>query len=100
LSFSNNSNDQFVSNKNRPNKEVVHTSKQGKWISNKDLQELALKKYHINGNGITFANLMERFACSKEKAQRRLKNACQEKRDKNGKKFSIMFRLDDKRTSP
>ena len=36
----------------------------------------------------------------KKQAQRRLKNACIEKIDKDGKKRSILFRLDNERTIP
>ena len=63
------------------------------------MQELAQKKYEINGKGITFYDLIK-LGCSQRKAQRRLKNACIGKIDKNGKKFSILFTLDNGRTKP
>ena len=84
---------------NRPIKELVHSYGRGKWISDKELQELAQKKYEINGKGISFYDLIK-LGCSQRKAQRRLKNACIGKIDKNGKKFSILFTLDNERTKP
>ena len=71
----------------------------GKCISPNDLENLAVEKYHKNGKGITFVDLIERFGCSKDKAQRRLKNACIE-HVKDGKKSSVLFRLDNNRTIP
>ena len=84
---------------NRPIKELVHSYGRGKWISDNELQELAQKKYEINGKGISFYDLIK-LGCSQPKAQRRLKNACIGKIDKNGKKFSILFTLDNERTKP
>ena len=100
MSLPQNQNDQFVSTKSRLNKELVHKYGQGRWIPNKALEELALEKYSTNGEGITFEDLTIHFRCSKNKAQRKLKNECTEKIDKNGKKVSILFTLDDKRTKP
>jgi hypothetical protein len=71
-----------------------------KWILDKDLEDLALKNYRANGRGITFSTLIKYFKCSKDKAQRRLKNACIEKIDKDGKKSSVLFTLDNERTKP
>ncbi|HSF49746.1 MAG TPA: hypothetical protein VLA74_03220 [Nitrososphaeraceae archaeon] len=85
---------------NRPIEQLVHSHGRGKWILDKELEELALKKYYTNGRGITFSDIVEEYRCRKDKSQRRLKNACIEKTDKNGKKFAILFRLDDKRTKP
>ena len=42
---------------------------------------------------------MKKFSCSKKQAQRKLKNACIEKIDNNGKKTPILFRP-FKRTNP
>lgn len=64
------------------------------------MEELALKIFHINGRGITFFDIVDKYRCSTDKAQRKLKNACIEKVDKHGKKSSILFRLDNKRTIP
>ena len=49
---------------------------QVKGFRDKELEELAIEKYKINGKGITFEDVIEKFHCKKEKAQRRLKNAC------------------------
>ena len=85
---------------NRLSNQLVHRHRKGKWIRGKELDELAKKKYPINGKGITFFDVVEEYRCSKRKAQRKLKNACNERIDKYGKKSSILFRLDDKRTIP
>ena len=100
MSISNKPNDQSTYKKNRPINELVHGQKRGRWIPDKLLEELALKTYKENGNGITFKHVIEGFRCSKGKAQRKLKNACIEKVDKNGKKGSILFRLNNERTNP
>lgn len=86
--------------KNGPNEHLVHSHGRGKWIRDKELEELALKIYPINGKGITFSDVVNEYRCSKDTAQLRLKNGCKEKIDKNGKKSSILFILDDKRTKP
>ncbi len=52
---------------NRPIEQLVHSYGQGKWISNKELEELAIEKYKINGKGITFDDLIEKFHCTKKK---------------------------------
>ena len=85
---------------NRPTEQLVQGYGQGKWIRSMELKELALKKYHINGRGITFSDLVKEYGCSKAKAQLRLKNGCKEKIDKNGKKSSTIFTLDNERTNP
>ncbi len=84
---------------NRPTKQLVQCYSQGKWISNKELEELAIEKYKINGKGITFEDIIEKFHCKKRKAQLRLKNACIE-HVKDGRKSSVLFRLDNERTIP
>jgi hypothetical protein len=76
---------------NRPIKQLVQSYGRGKWISDNELQELAQKKYEINGRGITFYDLIE-LGCSQRKAQLRLKNACIGKINKQG----ILFTLDRK----
>jgi len=77
---------------NRPTEQLVQCYSQGKWISNKELEELAIEKYKINGKGITIKDVIQRFNIHKEKAQRRLKNAIKGKEDKQG----ILFTLDRK----
>lgn len=80
--------------------QLAHSYGRGKHIRDKDLEDLALKKYLRNNKGITFSDVVEVFGCSKAKAQRRLKNACIGKIDKNGKKSSILFTLYNERTIP
>jgi hypothetical protein len=64
---------------NRPSNQLVLRHKKGQWIIDKELEALALKKYRINGRGITFSDICKEYRCLKEKAQRRLKNECKEK---------------------
>jgi len=84
---------------NRPTEQLVHVYGPDKRISDNLLEELAIEKYKINGKGITFEDVIEKFHCKKEKAQLRLKNACIEHVN-NGKKSSVLFRLDNERTIP
>ena len=84
--------------KNRLNDELVHRYGPGKWISNEELEKFAIEEYNKNGKGITITGLRQKFCIPKKKAQLRLKNAIKEKRDKQGKKYSILFTLD--RTKP
>jgi hypothetical protein len=72
-----------------PKDELVHTSTLSKRISKKKLEELAIQKYRTCGQGIDFSDVMK-FSCSKTKAQRILKDCCQQR---------ILFRS-PKRTSP
>jgi len=84
---------------NRPSEQLALSHGRGKKIGDKELVELAVKIYCINGKGMTFVDVIKQFGCSKEKAQRRLKNACIE-HVKHGKKSSVLFRLDNGRTIP
>ena len=86
--------------KNSPSKQLGQRYRKGKWIRGRELKELARKKYFINGRGITFSDVVDEYRCSKAKAQLRIKNACKEKTDENGKKSSILFTLDNERTNP
>jgi len=86
--------------RNSPSNQLVRRCVKGKWIRGEELKELAQKKYYINGKGITIFDVIAEYRCSKPKAQVRLKNACKEKIDKNGKKSSILFTLDNERTKP
>ena len=52
---------------NRPTEQLVHVYGPGKRISNKELEELAIEKYKINGKGITFEDVIEKFYCKKKK---------------------------------
>jgi hypothetical protein len=84
---------------NRPSEQLDHGNGRRRRILNKELEELAKKKYRTNGKGITFEDVIENFHCSQTKAQRKLKNACIE-HSKPGKKSSVLFRLDNERTIP
>jgi hypothetical protein len=74
---------------NRPIDELDHSYGPGKHISDNLLEELALEKHRKNGKGITIKDLIERFGVHKNKAQRRLKNAIKEKKDKPGILFTL-----------
>ena len=95
-----NQNEPNPDQQNRPIDQLDHRYGCHKWILNKDLESLAIEKYRINGRGTTIYDVIETFQCSKDKAQRRLKNACKEKIDKNDKKFSLLFTFDNERTKP
>ena len=84
---------------NRPSKQLALSHKRGKKIGVKELEELSINKYEKNGKGITFIDVREKFFCSNKQAQRKLKNACTKKIDKEGKKSPILFRP-FKRTNP
>jgi len=62
-------------------------------------KSLHLKNIKQMERGITFEDVIEKFHCKKEKAQRKLMNACIE-HVKDGKKSSVLFRLNDDRTNP
>jgi hypothetical protein len=98
MSSSHNQNELNTYKQNRLIDQLDHRYGRHKRISDPDLESLALKKYRTNGRGITFSDLKKCYKCSKDKAQRRLKNACKEKIDKNGKKCSLLFTLDNERT--
>jgi hypothetical protein len=72
-----------------PKDELAHTSILSKRISKKKIEELAIQKYRTCGKGIDFSDVMK-FNCSKTKAQRILKDCCQQR---------ILFRS-PKRTNP
>ena len=84
---------------NRPSKQLALSHRLGKKIGDKELEELSINKYEKNGKGITCIDVREKFFCSRKQAQRKLKNACTEKIDKEGKKTPILFRP-FKRTNP
>ena len=99
MSSFHNQNEPNAINQNRPIDKLDHSYGPGKHISDNLLEELALEKYNKNGKGITIKDVIEKFHCTKKKAQRRLKNACIE-HVKDGKKTSVLFRLDNERTNP
>jgi hypothetical protein len=72
-----------------PKDELALTSILSKRISKKKIEELAVQKYRTCGQGIDFSDVMK-FSCSKTKAQRILKDCCQQR---------ILFRS-PKRTNP
>jgi hypothetical protein len=44
-----------------------------KYISNKEIEDIAMQKYRRGGHGITFDDIRREFSVNKDKAQRRLK---------------------------
>jgi hypothetical protein len=64
-----------------PIDELGHTSILSKRISKKKIEELAIQKYRTCGQGIDFSDVMK-FSCSK--AQRSLKECCQQRIAKDG----------------
>ena len=55
-----------------PKEELVHIPILSKRISKKKIEEIAIQKYRVCGQGIDFSDVME-FHCSKANAQRILK---------------------------
>jgi hypothetical protein len=82
-----------------PKDELVHTYILCKRISKKKIEELAVQKYRTCGNGIDFSDVME-FRCSKTKAQRILKDCCQQRIGKDGTAHAPILFRSPKRTSP
>ncbi len=56
------------------NDELAHHLKPRKYITEKQIKEIAEKKFQCNGLGITFEDLMKCFTIKKQKAQRTLKH--------------------------
>jgi hypothetical protein len=84
---------------NRPIEQLVHHYEKGKRIRDIELGQLSIKIFEENGRGITYKDIMKKFSCSQEKAQRRLKNACIETLENQVKKTPVLFRA-FKRTNP
>ena len=87
-------------NRNVPIDELGHNTSYGKRISAKRLEEIAIEKYTKCGLGINFSDVTTEFACSKPKAQRKLKLCSQQRADKRAKTNKpVLFRA-SKRTHP
>ena len=79
-------NNLHVSNKNVPIQldrnvpigELGHNTSYSKRISAKRLEEIAIEKYRKCGKGNNFSDVVTEFACSKAKAQRKLKLCSQQ----------------------
>ncbi len=64
----------IVCSKNVHINELVHNNKKRKYITKKQIKEIAEKNFQRNGLGITFRDIMEYFTVGKRKAQRTLKH--------------------------
>ena len=62
-----------VYDKSVPLSELAHYSPPQKYISRKEITQLAIDKYRASGNGINFSNVMNAFNVKKEKARRSLR---------------------------
>ncbi len=82
-----------------PKDDLVHTLMYRKRISKKKIEELAVQKYRRCGKGIDFSDVME-LGCSKTKAQRILKDCCQQRMGKDGTLHALILFRSPKRTSP
>ena len=82
-----------------PKHELAHTCFLLKRISKKKIEELAIQKYKTCGKGIDFSDVMK-FRCSKTKAQRILKDCCQQRIGKDGTKHAPFLFSSPKRTRP
>ena len=65
---------------NRPSEQLVQGYGPGKWISNKELEELAIEIYKKNGKGITINDLIQRFSIHKKKLNVDLRMQLKEKK--------------------
>ncbi len=68
------------------NHELGHQTTTRKYISKKQINEVARNKYQSNGSGITFQDIMVSFKVPKRKAQRTLKHFHRKK---------VLFTADD-----
>jgi len=66
-----------------PEDKLAHTPILSKRISKNKIEELAIQKYRTCGKGIDFSDVMK-FCCSKNQAQRILKDCCQQRIGKDG----------------
>jgi hypothetical protein len=66
------------SEENVPNDGLVHSGHSPKRISKKIVEEFAVQRYRKCGQGIDFSDVSREFECSKPKAQRILKDSCQQ----------------------
>jgi hypothetical protein len=82
----------ITTNENVPLSELGHSTCRRKSIPKKKIEELAIEKYRTTGEGIVFEDITSAFPCSKNKAQRILKDSCNVHRP-------VLFRS-FKRTSP
>ena len=83
-----------------PNEQLVHILPFRKRISKTEIERLAVEKYKRCGKGITFMDIVNKFGCSKTKAQRILKDCCSKRVHNAGSRPApILFRL-LKRTKP
>jgi hypothetical protein len=82
----------IATNQNVPLSELGPSSCRRRYIPKKKVEELAIEKYRTTGAGIVFTDITRAFPCSKNKAQRILKDCCNVHRP-------LLFRS-FKRTSP
>ena len=82
----------IATNENVPLSELGLSTCRQKSIPKRKIEELAIEKYRTTGEGIVFTDITRTFSCSKNKAQRILKDCCNIHRP-------LLFRS-FKRTSP
>jgi len=67
----------IATNENVPLSELgLSTCRGRKSIPKRKIEELAIEKYRTTGEGIVFTDITRTFSCSKNKAQRILKDCC------------------------
>jgi len=86
----------ITANENVPLSELGHSTCRQKSIPKKKMEELAIQKYRTTGEGIVFTDVTRAFPCSKNKAQRILKDCC----NKTGNNSRPLLFRSFKRTSP
>jgi hypothetical protein len=90
----------IATNQNVPLSELGHSTCCRKSIHKKNIEELAIEKYRTTGEGIVFTDITRAFPCSKNKAQRILKDCCNKAISKTGYKSRPLLFRSFKRTSP
>src|SRR6266496_5068696 len=74
----------IATNQNVPLSELGHSTCRQKSIPKRKIEELAIEKYRTTGEGIVFTDITGAFTCSKNKAQRILKDCCNKAISKTG----------------
>jgi hypothetical protein len=90
----------ITTGENVPLSELGHSScRRREYIRKRKIEELAIEKYKTTGKGIAFTDVTREFTCSK-KAQRILKDCCNEAISKTGYRSQPLLFRSFNRTSP
>jgi mannose/fructose-specific phosphotransferase system component IIA len=90
----------ITTNENVPLYELGHSICRRKSIPKRKIEELAIEKYRTTGEGIVFTDITGAFPCSKNKAQRILKDCRNKTISKTSNDSKPLLFRSFKRTSP